>query len=152
MKRINLKVKYLSHYKGEPLKYAKKGDAGFDLRAAIAEPIKLWANEVTLIPTGVCVGLPEGYDIEIRPRSGLATKGFTIVNSPGTVDTGYIGEIMCITTLIGQNQRDSYMIINPGDRIAQAVIRETIQADFTEVDKLEETERGDTGFGSSGIK
>ena len=135
----------------QPLpKYATAQSAGMDLRANIGEyPIFLAPLERKLIPTGLHIALPEGYEAQVRPRSGLALKkGITVLNTPGTIDADYRGEIGVI--LINLSNED--FIINDGERIAQMVIARHEQAEFVPVEVLEETERGDGGFGHSGVK
>ena len=120
-----------------------------DLRANIEEPITLHPLERKLIPTGLRIALPVGYEAQIRPRSGLALKhGITVLNSPGTVDADYRGEVMAL--LINLSQED--FIINPGERIAQMVIAHHEQAEFQIVEELDETERGAGGYGHTGTK
>ena len=120
-----------------------------DLRANIEEPITLHPLERKLIPTGLRIALPVGYEAQIRPRSGLALKhGITVLNSPGTVDADYRGEVMAL--LINLSQDD--FIINPGERIAQMVIARHEQAEFQIVEELDETERGAGGYGHTGTK
>ncbi len=127
--------------------YAKPGDAGADLRSRI--DFELEPGERALVPTGVAIALPEGYVGLVHPRSGLATKyGITIVNAPGTVDSGYRGELM--VTLLNTDKTRPFHV-SRGDRIAQLVIQRYEQATFTVVEELDETERGATGFGSSGV-
>ncbi|MBQ8251349.1 MAG: dUTP diphosphatase [Alphaproteobacteria bacterium] len=155
---FKIKIEYLPSYKKEweRLNYKHTGDAGFDLRAAIEEPITLQPNEFKLISTGIKMEmipdktLPFNFEMQIRPRSGLAAKfGIGIINSPGTVDFFYRGEIK--TPLI--NLSNQPFTINPGERIAQAVICPVIQAVIEETSKVEEnTDRGSGGFGSTGTK
>ena len=129
--------------------YETKGSAGLDLRANIDNPIVLQPLDRALIPTGLFMELPIGYEAQIRPRSGLALKkGITILNSPGTVDSDYRGEVGVI--LINLSSVD--FTINPGDRIAQMVIAKHEQAEWVEVDGLSSTERGEGGYGHSGDK
>jgi len=134
----------------QPLpKYATPQSAGMDLRANIEEPITLHPLERKLIPTGLRIALPVGYEAQIRPRSGLALKhGITVLNSPGTVDADYRGEVMAL--LINLSQED--FVINPGERIAQMVIARHEQAEFQIVEELDETERGAGGYGHTGTK
>lgn len=123
--------------------------AGMDIRAAVKESVTLKPGERKLIPTGLQMALPEGYEAQMRPRSGLAIKhGIAMVNAPGTIDADYRGEIMSI--LINHGQED--FVINHGDRIAQMVIAPVVQCSSIEVEELEATERGSGGFGSTGIK
>jgi dUTP pyrophosphatase len=120
-----------------------------DLRANIEEPITLHPLERKLIPTGLRIALPVGYEAQIRPRSGLALKhGLTVLNSPGTVDADYRGEVMVL--LINLSQED--FVINSGERIAQMVIARHEQAEFQIVEELDETERGAGGYGHTGTK
>ena len=127
--------------------YATPQSAGMDLRANIEEPVVLHPMERKLIGTGLHIALPEGYEAQIRPRSGLALKhGITVLNSPGTVDADYRGEVMVL--LINLSDKD--FVVNDGERIAQMVIAKHEQGDFIEVEVLDETERGEGGFGSTG--
>ena len=146
MTPVNVHIKLLDPELPAPA-YAKPGDAGADLRSRI--DFDLEPGERALVPTGVAIALPEGYVGLVHPRSGLATKnGITIVNAPGTVDTGYRGELM--VTLLNTDKTKSFHV-QRGDRIAQLVIQKYEHATFTVVDELEQTERGSSGFGSSGI-
>ena len=130
----------------EPV-YAKPGDAGADLRSTSA--VMIAAGERSLVPTGVSIALPAGYVGLVHPRSGLAAKhGVTVLNTPGTIDAGYRGEIMVI--LFNSSGTDFEIAV--GDRIAQLLIQTVETAKFVPVDKLPESERGETGFGSSGRK
>ncbi len=123
--------------------------AGMDLRAHIKEPILLKSLERTVVKTGLFIELPKGYEAQVRPRSGLASKkGITVLNAPGTIDADYRGEIGVI--LVNLSQDD--FIIEKGERIAQLVITKHERADWIEVEKLAETERGEGGFGSTGTK
>lgn len=129
--------------------YATAQSAGMDLRANLDEPVTLRPMERRLIATGLHIALPEGYEAQIRPRSGLALKrGITVLNSPGTVDADYRGEIGVL--LINLSQED--FIINDGERIAQMVIARYEQAQFIKVEVLDETERGEGGYGHTGVK
>lgn len=127
--------------------YATPGSAGADIRANIAEVLSLQPMERKLIPTGLFLEIPAGYEIQVRPRSGLAVKkGLTCLNSPGTVDSDYRGEIkVLIINLSGEVQQ-----IEPAERIAQMVLTKVEQATFNAVQQLEETQRGDGGFGHTG--
>lgn len=146
MTPVNVHIKLLDPELPAPA-YAKPGDAGADLRSRI--DFELEPGERALVPTGVAIALPEGYVGLVHPRSGLATKnGITIVNAPGTVDSGYRGELM--VTLLNTDKTKSFHV-QRGDRIAQLVIQKYEHATFTVVDELEQTERGSSGFGSSGI-
>ena len=149
MSEVNMMIKYLDNYKGEPMVYAKPGDAGFDLRAAIPETVILAPGEQVIIPCGFKMSLPEGWEMQIRPRSGLAAKhGISITNSPGTVDAGYRGEVMVILI----NLSGATFYINPGDRIAQGCVKEVPLVTFEVVDELPESIRGEGGHGSTGVK
>ena len=129
--------------------YETIASAGMDLRANIQESITIKTLERTMIPTGLFIELPIGYEAQVRPRSGLAAKnGITCLNSPGTVDADYRGEIKVI--LVNLSHDD--FTINNGDRIAQMVIAKHERADFVEVEELSETARGQGGFGSTGVK
>ena len=129
--------------------YATVQSAGMDLRANIDEPIVLKPLERRLIPTGLHIALPAGYEAQVRPRSGLALKkGITVLNSPGTIDADYRGEVGGL--LINLSQED--FVVNDGERIAQMVIARHEQAEFVEVDVLNETERGEGGYGHTGVK
>jgi dUTP pyrophosphatase len=143
-----LKVKAI--YKGEgELTYATLQSAGLDLRANNDEPIELKPFERRLIPTGLFLALPVGYEAQIRPRSGLALKkGITVFNSPGTVDADYRGEVGVILI----NMSNEPFVVEKGERIAQMVIARHEQAELVYVDTLDETERGDGGYGHTGVK
>ena len=134
----------------QPLpKYQTSQSAGMDLRANIDAPILIKPLDRKLIPTGLHIALPEGYEAQIRPRSGLAIKkGITIINTPGTIDPDYIGDVGVI--LINLSNED--FVVQPGDRIAQMVINKFEQAEFKVVEELDKTERGEGGFGHTGIK
>ena len=127
--------------------YATHGSSGMDLRADIPSPVTFQPMERKLIPTGLFMELPEGYEAQVRPRSGLAVKqGITCLNSPGTIDADYRGEIkVVLINLSGESQ-----IINPGDRIAQLVLQRTEKIDWEQVTVLTETVRNNRGFGSTG--
>ena len=128
--------------------YKTSGSAGADLRALIEDPIILKPMQGCLIPTGLSVELPKGIELQVRPRSGLALKhGITVLNTPGTVDSDYRGELAVLLINLGN---EDFKIEN-GDRIAQAVIAQAIQADFVQKDELSNTERGAGGYGSTGI-
>jgi dUTP pyrophosphatase len=120
-----------------------------DLRANLDEPVTLHPMERRLIPTGLHIALPEGFEAQVRPRSGLALKhGLTVLNSPGTIDADYRGEIGVV--LINLSQQD--FVVNDGERIAQMVIARHEQGDFVVVDELDATERGEGGYGHTGVK
>ena len=127
--------------------YATKGSSGMDVRASLDIPVTLQPLERTLVPTGLFVEIPAGYEIQIRPRSGLAVKqGITCLNSPGTVDSDYRGEIKIILINLSSEEQ----VINPGDRIAQMIIQKVERAEFEQVEILNETERAAGGFGHTG--
>ena len=129
--------------------YATPQSAGMDLRANLDAPITLHPMERRLIPTGLHIALPEGYEAQVRPRSGLALKhGLTVLNTPGTIDADYRGEIGVV--LINLSQED--FVVNDGERIAQMVIARHEQGDFVAVEQLDETERGEGGYGHTGVK
>ena len=129
--------------------YATPQSAGMDLRANLTEPVTLHPMERRLIPTGLYIALPEGYEAQVRPRSGLALKhGITVINSPGTIDADYRGEVG--VALINLSQQD--FTVNDGERIAQMVIARHEQGEFVVVEQLDETERGAGGYGHTGVK
>ena len=134
----------------QPLpQYATQQSAGMDLRANLEEPIILRPLERRLIPTGLHIALPAGYEAQVRPRSGLALKkGITVLNSPGTIDADYRGEVGVL--LINLSQDD--FVVNDGERIAQMVIARHEQGEFEAVEMLDETERGEGGYGHTGVK
>lgn len=134
----------------QPLpEYADLGSAGMDLRANLEMPIYLSPGARVLVPTGLYIQLPEGYEAQIRPRSGLALKkGITVLNSPGTIDSSYRGEIGVVLI----NHSTQTFEINDGDRIAQMVTARYEQASFVQVEELDESERGEGGFGHTGIQ
>ena len=146
MEKIKVKVINKSGY--DLPEYKTPQSAGMDLRANIDEAVTLEPLSRRLVKTGLFIALPEGYEAQIRPRSGLALKhGITVLNTPGTVDADYRGEIMVLLI----NLSNISFIINPGDRIAQMVIARHEQAEFTLVDELDDTERGEGGMGHTGI-
>ena len=144
---IEVKVVNKGH---QPLPaYATSQSAGMDLRANLDEPVVLKPLERRLIPTGLYIALPEGYEAQVRPRSGLALKkGITVLNSPGTVDADYRGEVGVVLVNLSAEE----FTVNDGERIAQMVIARHEQADFTIVEALDETERGAGGYGHTGVK
>lgn len=149
VKNNQLKVKVINKSKYELPAYSTPQSAGMDLRANIDESLTLHPMERKLITTGIYMALPIGYEAQIRPRSGLALKhGITVLNTPGTVDADYRGEVMVL--LVNLSQED--FIVNDGERIAQMVIAKHEQADFVEVTELDETDRGDGGYGHTGVK
>ena len=129
--------------------YMTPGSSGLDLRASIEEPMTLEPFERKLISTGLKLAIPQGYEGQVRPRSGLALKhGITTLNSPGTIDSDYRGEVKVLLVNLGS----APVVINSGDRIAQLVIAPVVQAELEEVDELDDTSRGDGGFGHTGVK
>ena len=151
---MRLVVEYLENYDKSwgPLAYKHADDSGFDLRAAIKEPMVVKAGTHALIPNGVKLKLESednAYEIQTRPRSGLAAKfGISIINSPGTVDYGYRGEVMTILINLGKEP----FVINPGDRIAQAIVCPIVRPEITEGIVDDTTTRSAGGFGSTGVK
>ena len=134
----------------QPLpQYATPQSAGMDLRANLSESIVLKPLERRLIPTGLHIALPAGYEAQVRPRSGLALKkGITVLNSPGTIDADYRGEVGVLLINLSQEE----FIVNDGERIAQMVIARHEQGEFVPVEVLDETERGEGGYGHTGVK
>jgi len=145
-----VRVLRLKHGEGLPLPaYQSAHAAGFDLVAAVPEdaPVSLAPNDRVLIPTGLAFALPEGYEAQIRPRSGLSLKhGVTVLNSPGTIDADYRGEIKVILINLGAEN----FVIQRGDRIAQTIIAPVAHVEIEPVDTLDDTDRGEGGFGSTG--
>ena len=150
MDTLAVKFKRLEDSADMPLpSYGSEGSSGMDIRASVKEPIVLKPGEIRLIPTGLTVSIPRGYEGQIRPRSGLALKhGIGVVNSPGTIDSDYRGEI-CIIVI---NWGEQPFTIRRGDRIAQMVITKVCRAGIAEVEVLDETQRGEGGFGHSGVE
>lgn len=147
MNPLNIDIVNKSHH---PLPaYATEGSAGMDVRAFLTDPVTLLPGERALIHTGLYIALPQGYECQIRPRSGLAIKhGISLVNSPGTVDSDYRGEIGVIVI----NHSDKPFTVNDGERICQMVIAPYTRVGWKQVESLDETERGAGGFGHSGVK
>jgi dUTP pyrophosphatase len=151
MKNINLLIKRISEeFSDVDLPhYSTEGSSGMDIRAAIQNPVTIHAGKVALVPTNLSVEIPHGYEIQVRPRSGLAAKhGIGVLNSPGTIDSDYRGEIKIILFNFGESD----FIINRGDRIAQLVLAEVIIADVVESENLNNSERGQGGFGHTGTQ
>lgn len=148
MDKVKVLVKRTDAGRDLPLpRYMTEGSAGMDLYAAVEAAEVLNPGEIKLIPTGLCIALPAGYEAQIRPRSGLALRhGITMVNTPGTIDADYRGEIGLIMINLGP----APFTINRGDRVAQMVINQVARATFTEVQELAETDRSSGGFGSTG--
>lgn len=150
MEKINIKIKRLPHNPDLPLPgYETEGSSGMDIRAAIETPVVLNPGDVKLIPAGFSISIPHGYEAQVRPRSGLALRhGIGMVNSPGTIDSDYRGEVSIIMINWGQ----ASFTINRGDRIAQMVICKVFRAEFASVESLDDTKRGEGGFGHSGTR
>lgn len=148
MKHIKIKVKVLKHAEGlRAPEYMSAEASGMDLYAAVKEDKELKPGEIFLVPAGICMSIPVGYEAQIRPRSGLSLKyGISIVNSPGTIDSDYRGEIGII--LINLGKRD--FLIKRGMRIAQLILQEVIRGDIEIIESLDETERNSGGFGHTG--
>ena len=144
-----MKVKIVNKSEYPSPQYATSLSAGMDLKANIKEPVTLEPLERTMVPTGLYIELPAGYEAQVRPRSGLAAKkGVTVINAPGTIDADYRGEV-CV--LLVNLSREPF-VINPGERIAQMVVARHENVEWVEVEDLSESERGAGGFGSTGIK
>ncbi|MBQ2209234.1 MAG: dUTP diphosphatase [Prevotella sp.] len=144
-----IKIKVVNRGHQQLPAYATPQSAGMDLRANLDEPVTLHPLERRLIPTGLHIALPEGYEAQVRPRSGLALKhGLTVLNTPGTIDADYRGEIGVV--LVNLSNQD--FVVNDGERIAQMVIARHEQGDFVVVGELDETERGEGGYGHTGVK
>ncbi|HZW37701.1 MAG TPA: dUTP diphosphatase [Ignavibacteriaceae bacterium] len=149
LNRIPIKVKRLSEdFKDVALpEYTTEGSAGMDIRAAVSEDVVLRAGKIVLVPTNLSVEIPEGFEIQVRPRSGLAIKhGIGILNAPGTIDSDYRGEVKII--LFNFSEED--FIIKRGDRIAQIIVSKVYRGELFETDDLEDSERGEGGFGHTG--
>ena len=143
-----MKVEIINKSKHQLPAYATELSAGMDLRANLEEPIVLQPLQRALVPTGLFMALPSGYEAQVRPRSGLAIKkGITVLNSPGTIDADYRGEVCVILV----NLSDEPFTVTDGERIAQMVIARHEQVEWNQVEILDETERGAGGFGHSGI-
>lgn len=128
---------------------ASAGSSGYDLRAAVADPVSLAPGERRAIPTGIALEIPEGYEGQVRPRSGLAARhGISMVNAPGTIDSDYRGEVAVLLVNLGQEP----LTLRRGERIAQLVFARTERVEWDEVEALEETGRGAGGFGSTGVE
>ena len=140
----------LPHAQGLPLPaYETAGSAGMDLRAAVPEqePLTLRPGARALVPTGLSMAIPQGFEVQVRPRSGLAAKhGVTCLNTPGTIDSDYRGEVKVILINLGQED----VVIQRGERIAQMIVAPVVQAAWVETESLDETARGAGGFGSTG--
>ena len=142
-----MKVKIVNQSAYPVPSYATELSAGMDLKANITEPVTIESLERAIVPTGLFIELPEGYEAQVRPRSGLAAKfGVTVANAPGTIDADYRGEVEVILVNLSKEK----FVVNPGERIAQMVIAKYEKIEWQEVDQLGETERGAGGFGSTG--
>ena len=150
MEKINVSIKRLKNYKGLSLPEIQTNfSAGVDLLAAIGNTLVVKPSERKIVPTGISIALPEGYEAQIRPRSGLAIKnGISVLNTPGTIDSDYRGEIGVILINFGNNT----FKIEHGMRIAQMVVSPVVSITWKETDELSKTTRGNKGFGSTGIK
>lgn len=149
MRRVTIRVARRKGCDDLPLpRYASEGASGMDVFAAVDAPLRIDPGATALVPTGLFVAIPEGYEIQVRPRSGLALRhGITVTNSPGTIDSDYRGEVCIVVTNLGREP----FVVNRGDRIAQLVVAESIRAEWEEVDSLDETARGAGGFGHTGL-
>jgi dUTP pyrophosphatase len=148
-----IKIGFVNESNNPDPEYATAGSSGFDLRANLESPVTIPPHGIKIIPTGLYFEIPENFEIQVRPRSGLAAKnGVTVLNTPGTVDSDYRGEIKVILI----NHSEVGFFVNHGDRIAQAVIASVIGKNFVKLNKVnnidENTERGSGGFGSTGVK
>lgn len=144
---VQMKIKKWPHFKGEFPAYQSKGASGFDVRAQISEPITVKPGERVLVPTGLSLEVPVGYEIQARPRSGWALKqGMTLLNTPGTIDADYRGEVKIILVNLGQES----VVIQDQERIAQLVVAPIFQVEMLLTEDLTSTERGAGGFGSTG--
>lgn len=144
-----IKVKVINRSNNELPQYATIMSAGMDLRAFTDEPITLMPGERKIVHSGISIQLPEGYELQVRPRSGLALKhGITLTNAPGTVDADYRGDVGAIVHNLGTEP----FVINNGDRICQIVAKEYVKIEWEETDTLDSTDRGEGGFNSTGVK
>lgn len=147
MQKLAVRIKKLENFRGDLPQYQSLGASGFDVRAQLSGPVVLNPGERAMIPTGLSFEIPLGYEIQARPRSGWAAKsGLTVLNTPGTIDADYRGEVKIIVINLGNEA----VIINDQERCAQLVLAPVIQAQFELVSELSETERGSGGFGSTG--
>jgi len=142
-----VQVKIINKSSNELPAYATAGSSGMDIRAFLNEPLVLQSMERTLVPTGIFIELPNGYEVQIRPRSGMAVKqGITCLNTPGTIDADYRGEIKIVLINLSKEEQ----VIHPGDRIAQMVIQKVDKVDWVVVEEIAVTERNVGGFGHTG--
>ncbi|MBQ5632351.1 MAG: dUTP diphosphatase [Treponema sp.] len=146
MNKVN--IKFVAQEGAIIPEYKTSGAAGADVCAFLSEPVVIKSGEFVMIPTGLSFAIPEGYEIQVRPRSGLAAKnGVTVLNTPGTIDSDYRGEVKVILINHG---KDAFTV-NNGDRIAQLIVAPVTQGVFEKTDELDSTERGEGGFGSTGV-
>lgn len=146
MNKVN--IKFVAQEGAIIPEYKTSGAAGADICAFLSEPVVIKSGEFAMIPTGLSFAIPEGYEIQVRPRSGLAAKnGVTVLNTPGTIDSDYRGEVKVILINHG---KDAFTV-NNGDRIAQLIVAPVTQGVFEKTDELDSTERGEGGFGSTGV-
>lgn len=149
MEKKRVLVKRLENFRGELPQYETEHASGFDLRAQLPAPLSLNPGERAMVPTGLALEIPPGFEIQVRPRSGWAAKkGITVINSPGTVDADYRGEVKIALVNLGQEP----FSVQDQDRVAQAVLCPVWQADLVAVEELSSTERGAGGFGSTGFR
>ncbi len=149
MRNTNIQIKKLPHFLGNLPAYETPHSSGMDVRAQIEKPMIIEPGKREFVPTGLAIAIPEGFEVQIRPRSGLAfKKGISVLNSPGTIDSDYRGEIKLILI----NHGNEPVTIASGDRVAQMVVCPVIRATFQEVDELSTTQRGAGGFGSTGVE
>ncbi|OUU62536.1 MAG: deoxyuridine 5'-triphosphate nucleotidohydrolase [Alphaproteobacteria bacterium TMED62] len=148
MKEINVKIQILNNAVGKP-EYSSLQASGLDLKAGVKKNIKIKSKDFNIIPTGIIIEIPQGFEAQVRPRSGLAANnGITVLNSPGTIDSDYRGEIKVVLINLGESE----FLITPGMRIAQLVISPTYKANISFVKEiLSNTKRGKKGFGSTGL-
>lgn len=146
---VKVKIKKLAHFKGELPSYQTKGASGLDVRAQLTQPITIQPGQRFLVPTGLSVEIPTGFEIQVRPRSGAAIKqGITLLNTPGTIDSDYRGEVMAILVNLGQEP----VTIKDQERIAQWVVCPVMSCEWQEVEDVTTTDRGEGGFGSTGAQ
>lgn len=146
MNKVN--IKFVAQEGAVIPEYKTSGAAGADVCAFLSEPVVIKSGEFAMIPTGLSFAIPEGYEIQVRPRSGLAAKnGVTVLNTPGTIDSDYRGEVKVILI----NHGKYAFTVNNGDRIAQLIVAPVTQGVFEKTDELDSTERGEGGFGSTGV-
>ena len=146
---IKIKIQTLSHFKGPLPSYASKYASGFDIRAQLDQKLRLSPLQRVLVPTGLVFEIPQGFELQVRPRSGWALKkGLTLMNSPGTIDSDYRGELKIILVNFGKED----IFIEDQDRVAQVVLCPVYQAQFSQVNQVGFSARGGSGFGSTGVQ